>query len=580
MPSFFFCMSDMRSSSPFLVLGGALTLGFLWPFRVNPIPSFSGEWLVGMGVVLTLLATLHQRAIVIRWPRIVAGFLPLMLIILLQWMSGRFAYPEHAVFGLLFLLTGVLTATIVSSLKGTDSESNERAALFLHSFLMASAVLSACTALAQWLGWDRFLSPFVFPMEAVAQRGRPTGNIAQPNLLATLCGLGMVSVGWLGLQKKLPAWGASSSALFLAFAIGLTGSRTALLFVPCLMLALVWYLLQSETAQRRHWLGVLLPLAIVVAHFAVPFLSPLLGSTLISTEVRGLNLSSDSRMQLWSIGLHSVTNTPWLGHGVGTFIEYMGFSAADLGLKDTGVAHHTHNLFLQLVLDFGWPGMVSVLLISTIYVWKKKLLVSPSLTRISAWSVIAVLLVHSQLEFPLWYLHFWLVFVWAMVLVDVEGIPIPAERIVRAALLGVVVLGLSFGTWLYRDYWETHRRVQALFSPVQQVPSEVQGDIRAWSLFTSSDEYVYHMLGALPLPLDARDLELRRRTTERQPAPAALIRLAVIEVLAGQPDRAKRYLDVLKATEPTYVGLIRPEFDAACQAFQTKSVCDFGKQLR
>lgn len=567
----------MRINWPLFLLGGGLALGFLWPFHVDPIPSFSSEWITGMGLLMAVLWLLRGPVSIWRFPRILTFVAPVALLLVSQLMTGRLAFPENGVFGLVFMLAAVLTGLVVSTARTADANDS---AVYLFWALWAAGMVSGLSALAQWVGWDRFLQPFVFPMDAVALRGRPTGNIAQPNLLSTLCALGMVASGWLGLRRTAPGWLALGSALFMAFIVGLTGSRTAILFVPVMLAALYWHVVRSgQPKTGRRWALLLVPMSVIGAHFMVPFLTGVIGSGLVSQEVRALNMGSESRQQLWVIGLAALQDAGWWGHGFGNFTRSVVFNGAKLGLEDTGLAHHSHNVFLQLGIDFGWAGLFLVLLLSVGHVFKNRLYRGLTDERVAAMAGVLILLIHSQLEFPLWYLHFWLVFIWMLVVADVDLVEIGQARLVRNGMTAVVVGGLMFGAWLYHDYWQTHRKMLPLFSNDPQGQMASAEDIRRWTLFSSYDEYMHHMFGVLRFPLSQTEIAKRRSATERHAYPLALIRMAVIEVLLGDNVRAARYLDALKSMHPQFQGEIKPQFDGACQAFQNKALCDFAKTL-
>lgn len=567
----------MRINRPLCLLGGGLALGFAWPFHVDPIPSFSSEWLTGMGLLMAALSLLRGSVSDWRFPRILTFIGLIAIFLVAQLVIGLQAFPENGIFGLVFMLAAVLTGLVVSSARtlGADDSS-----AYLFWTLWLAGTVSGLTAMAQWVGLDRFLDPFVFPMDAVALRGRPTGNIAQPNLLSTLCALGMLASGWLGIQQKLPGWLALGSALFLAFIIGLTGSRTAILFVPVMLAALYWHIVHSRLPRTAwRWTLLLVPLAVIVAHFMVPILTGLIGSGLVSKEVRLLNMGSDSRAQLWTIGLSALQDAGWWGHGFGNFTRSVVFIGPRLGLEDTGIAHHSHNLFLQVGVDLGWACLFLVLLLSVGHVFKSRLLHQLTSERVAAIAGILILLIHSQLEFPLWYLHFWMVFVWLLAVADVDLVKIRRADLMRKGVVTVVLGGLIFGAWLYHDYWQTHRKMLPLFANDPQGQMASAADTRRWTLFSSYDAYMHHMFGVLALPLSPLEIAERRKATERHAYPLALIRMAVIEVLIGQNSRAMMYLQALKSMHPQFQGEVKPQFDGACEAFQNKALCDFSRTL-
>jgi O-antigen ligase len=566
--------------SALICLAGGLAVGFIWPFHVNPVPSFSSEWLAGMALLLAA-GVFVSRQDQTRWylPVSALWLVPFAGAIGAQWLLGRAPYAEAVIHALMFVLLAWLVAALVASCVGQNGMDVEAASAPLHWGLWIAAMISGLTAWIQWAGLDVFLSPFVFPMSAIAVHGRPSGNIAQPNLLATLCGLGVVAVSWLWASRRLDGLKAGASVILLLATIGLSGSRTALLFLPAW--ALVAMLLPKANTRKtmRVWAWIVVPAAMFALHLLVPQLTLQFGSALVQTDVRAASLASDSRLVLWSIAANGIQNLPLLGYGVSTFSQFMVESVAYLPVHDTGLAHHTHNTVLQLILDVGLlaVGLTGVIMcvhcIKAIPAWR------PSLERVVAFAGIATLLVHSMLEFPLWYLHFWIVFVWLVAMLDPLVFELPNRRRVRSA--AALVLGGSTlaGIWIYSDYWETHRKLRAMLDPAERAQHQTAATPRSLTLYRSYDDYIDHMFGTLPLPLQAGDLERRRKATARHPYPAVLIRMAIIEVLANDQSRADHLLRTLAGMHPQFIDQIQPQFNGACTAFRSQALCAYANTL-
>jgi hypothetical protein len=499
----------------------------------------------------------------------------LPVVVGVQWLLGRYNYFAQPIYFAIFLIVGVLAGIVLSSIIDQGKDSRQQVAAALHFTLWFSALISTLSALMQWLGWDTYLQPFVFPMNDLSAQARPMGNIAQPNLLSTLCCLGIVSTGWLGVKKKLTLKIVGISVLFLSFGIGLTASRMGLLFVPLLVggSALAMKTLKESTSLRWFWLGA--PLLIVFFHMTLPLVAPMLAEPGMMNQVRGLSLTSDkARLELINISINAISRNIGLGHGVGTFIEHMPFVASEQNLIGAGVGHHSHNLFLQLAFDFGVPCTLVLIVSLLVYIFRNNLYKNIDITALSAYLLIGILLIHSQLEFPLWYLHFWVVFVWAIVLLDrIGAVLIWVERF-RFLLVYTLFLIFFAGIAVYVDYSESRRRYQAVFESATY-QSDHAGVIRSYSLFKEQDEFIDHMFGVLTLPVTEDDLNQRRRAVQRSPAPAALIRLSVVEILAGHPDQARHHLKILRVTAPESAHLIQPHLKSACEAFRRREMCNF-----
>jgi O-antigen ligase len=178
-----------------------------------------------------------------------------------------------------------------------------------------------------------------------------------PNVLAgSLVILLPVSLGLLWFSGKRLGWlnraWIGLAALGMAAILMLTESRSAwaaLLAAGVLMAALRW---------RRGWL--LLPLAAaagaaLLAHVGAAHLLDLLAS---SDLVSGL----DGRLEIWSRAVYMIQDFPFTGIGLGSFGPvadrlYPFFSYAPNTIL------HAHNLFLQVAVDLGMPGLIAWLAI-------------------------------------------------------------------------------------------------------------------------------------------------------------------------------------------------------------------------
>src|SRR5690554_6577144 len=94
-------------------------------------------------------------------------------------------------------------------------------AQWLAGVILISASLSTWIAIKQWL----LLSGSIWVAD-LPVAGRPFANLAQPNNLATLLGMGLASVIYFYERRKLNGISSGSLAAFLLFGIVLTQSRT------------------------------------------------------------------------------------------------------------------------------------------------------------------------------------------------------------------------------------------------------------------------------------------------------------------------------------------------------------------
>jgi putative inorganic carbon (HCO3(-)) transporter len=177
--------------------------------------------------------------------------------------------------------------------------------------------------------------------------------------------------GWRG-------WNAVLKGAVLALALALVGvlvlsqSRTAWIAL-CITLALL-------AALRYRWARWALLVALLVGVAFVAYVGPgRFSEALVSREndtaleagLGGIGLAA--RVELWSRALYAIQDFPFTGCGLGTFrqvtrVLYPLF----LIPPDIDVAH-AHNVFLQVALDVGLPGLIaylSLLIAASLMCWQ------------------------------------------------------------------------------------------------------------------------------------------------------------------------------------------------------------------
>jgi O-antigen ligase len=269
---------------------------------------------------------------------------------------------------------------------------------------VVAAMISSVMGLIQYFGAASAFSAWLH----VPGLGEANANLRQRNQLATLLGIGVLAVLWWqahGLKKHHALW----MLALLAIGNAATTSRTGLLHMVLITgLAVFWAWRSRWKAQRfsprlAFWaLGVYL-----LANWALPWgLSILSGPDVINALARmGHNEGCGSRRVLWANVLTLIGQHPWTGWGWGE-LKYAHYITAYEGGPEKrfcDILGNAHNLPLHLAVTLGIPitaalGLVLLATLAWARPWLSRL---PS--RQLAWSVLAVIGLHSLLEFPLWY---------------------------------------------------------------------------------------------------------------------------------------------------------------------------------
>lgn len=374
----------------------SLAFGWLMPTHYWPWTSFQSDvWVALCFATVCGLALLNAKPlVVVHWLVSLIGLYA--LIPLLQYFSGLVYFAGSAWLGMLFLVGFAL-----SMVTGERWESMQRNQAIDGLFLAigVAAIGSVGMQLCQWLELD-VLGIWLVP----GSPSRPFANLAQPNNLATFLIWGCLASAWGYWRKFLSAKIALLMALYLVFGIALTQSRTALLGMLIVAVMLFFW----RRNQGGQWLfnsALVLLGFLILCLISIPLVSDAL---LLVADSRFSNaddaMQDTARSVVYRLFINASFNKMlfgygWMDTGEAFFQEVLSYP--ELGV----VFFHTHNLFLDLLLWFGWP--LGVFLIVAALFWIIVAFRSVGNAE-SAILFLFVLVVgwHSMVEFPLHYASF------------------------------------------------------------------------------------------------------------------------------------------------------------------------------
>ena len=281
---------------------------------------------------------------------------------------------------------------------------------------LLAALINAALGVLQYLDLAQSLSPWVNQ----PFKGDAFGNLRQRNQFASLTCIGWVAL-WCWVvreqttvqQRRLYQILVGLSMSLLAVGAACSMSRTGAiewLVVPGL--ALMW-LIQERRSGRAHsaqlWLlCIAAPVSVVVASVVMPALSLWItgdwGASLV-LRVTGQAQSyamCASRHVLWSNVLSMIAQQPWLGWGWAE-TDFAHFMTLYSDARFCDMLDNAHDLPLHLALEFGLIFAAVSLLFALAWIWRRQAWRETLPERLMAWGVLAVLLIHSLLEYPLWY---------------------------------------------------------------------------------------------------------------------------------------------------------------------------------
>jgi O-antigen ligase len=341
--------------------------------------AYTGSGLAVCAVLLTAIAFMGQAA---------AGAAGALLVIGCGVLAGRSAGPD-----------GVQAADRL---------------LVVCRGLAWAACLSVPIGLAQYFGHAAWLQPWgAVPTEPL---GMAYGNLRQRNQFASLCGMGLVAALWLQARASGGArlsW--SAAAAWLVLGLAASTSRTGLLQLICIVGAAAWLGGRQRRPAGRgepqlaRPLGVL---ALLPLYAAAAWLLPRLASDSVEGMVLRLREGAPpghGRLVLWQNVLELIAQHPWRGWGWGE-LSYAHYTHLYAGERFVEILDNAHNLPLHLAVTLGIPAAAAICGGFLWVVLRARPWAERDPARITAWGLLGVIVLHSLLEYPLWYAPFQLVF--------------------------------------------------------------------------------------------------------------------------------------------------------------------------
>lgn len=408
-------------------------------------------------------------------------------------------------------------------------------ALELAQSWACAALLSSAMGLLQYFGEAAHLGGWV---HVPAWLGDALGNLRQRNQLATLTSMGLVAVLWWQRQG-LPGLHMGWMLALLALGNAATGSRTGLLQWAVLAgLALLWQLTSRPRRSVWSWPWLAWALGLyLLASLMLPRALAVWQGTAVSSAVDRMGELSGcgSRGVLWRNVLELIGQRPWTGWGWDE-VKYAHYMAHYAGPRFCDILGNAHNLPLHLALTLGMPVALLLCLALLAVLWRLRPWRLAQGSASLAWGVLAVIGLHSLLEYPLWYAPFQLAVLWAIWLLRQPATAGPAH--VPAAVRALALAGLCLIALAAYDY----QRMRQIYLPALQRATvwredPWQGARQTW-LF--ADTVRFAEVTSTPVtPDNARALlDASLAVLHYSPEPRVIDQLIESARLAGRPDLA------------------------------------------
>ncbi|WP_028454983.1 PglL family O-oligosaccharyltransferase [Chitinilyticum litopenaei] len=539
-----------RSRQSFLLLVFLLGwLPFFVSFRYPPNPVFPSELvaltlMALLGLAATLLPTdrRHEQPALpwamLLWLGLVAALAIQSAVLPVYYWSDRLVPALYALTAAL----GVWSLSRARQHFGIDG-----LATALAWGLLCGAVMNSIIAAGQ--------------VQAMLQDGQFRlifGNIGQKNMYGHLIAWGLASALWLTARRELPRLLCGVLAVWLALAMAWSSSRSPLMyagawFIIGSVLALLGYYAGHASATVKRF-GILLAIAavlIIVMQFVAPWVNEgvklLLGIAQdhsVPTALDRLDSNGARRFVEWSKAWEAFLAHPLAGIGWGAFPQQsvaLQVRPEFALVQESVLFTHAHNSFLNLLAEMGLLGTLPVLVCLLAVAWG---LVRHWRNPVTVFglSLAVVSLLHSGVEYPLWYFHFLGPFAVALYLLNPDGpraLQLPAwtqQAGIAALTLPLLVLCALAGVLYCRMY------------PVMDASNDTQVNmanmkqLEQLGAIPLTDYYAEHALSNYIQPSTTQmewKLAILRRSTAVRPYPADLAHRAIMETLAGNRDIAR-----------------------------------------
>ena len=345
---------------------------------------------------------------------------------------------------------------------------------FLTAVLLA-AVLNAIVIVIQSSG---YIELFI-PMIEKGNSGRPGGFISQSNIAGSWLLCGLIA---LVFHSKDNGQTSSKPRLFnmcimvlLMYAINQTASR--IVVIEMVAVTLILFAMRKQFSVSRVWL--LIPVW-QTAIFLISYLAHHVAgiSNSAGTLVR-MAEGQQARYDIYQGVINIIKDHPLWGIGWRQLqLEQMSRPELD------GVPDHAHNLLLQVQLELGVLGSVS-LLVFLIY-WLRQRYIWTTKDPVTAVGLLVCVVfgLHSMAEYPLWFGHS--LFVFCVGVAFLAEKPLWRLKIHANVVLCVFTLQLMMLAWIYTDHVKAYAKLEAF---TKNIPVSDTNEFPPTWWFKTYDDY-------------------------------------------------------------------------------------------
>ncbi|MBC6904437.1 hypothetical protein DWB84_03015 [Saccharophagus sp. K07] len=510
----------------YIVSGSVMILAWVIPDHYLPWRAFYNEFFSFLAFLFLWGSQIANRKYISCF--VFVGIIVLAFIFI-QYGLGIYFFRSDAVMAGIYIGSALLAYQLGLSLK-RNSE-----IFWLAVVLAVGGGINALIGIAQWLQVESF---WTIPQSG----GRSEGNLGQANNYATLLVWALVANIYLFLNR------ATSFAffLFLGFlliaGILVSESRTPIVQLCFVFVWLFWGCRGFVSIDER------IKASVPIVIYGVAYLFyPMLDAVWNFSDPEGVRLVTGSygkRVAIWLSLAPAVLNSPPLGYGVGQ-VSVAQFSYLNEFAETVEMVEHSHNLIIDMVVWFGPVLGGGLALFILIWIARRYF------QRISGneWfllAIIAVVLIHSMLEYPIEYAYFLLPVAFVLGLADRNKVKLAEIAVGRffysGTLLVLMIVGAGVIWREYRVLEEDHRLMRG-----QNFGLPIDGKInlsQSVAVIDGEREYIQFARKKAHADMSETDLLWMKMVVYRYPFPVLIYRYSV--ALALNNREAEGYLELQK----------------------------------
>jgi O-antigen ligase len=469
-----------KNTAVVLVVLASIAIGLptLLAFNLPPSSTFLNQAaaLIGWGAFLTVLASSFVQSTFFRSSGLSALQASFGILLLAAFTSP---FWTGLPWSLSLSSAGLIFAAALTTQAAAAAQ---REGLALPAFRAFCIGLVVAGVLSSIVGILQVFAPGLPDGNWIARTymdGRAVGNMRQPNHLSSLLVWSIIAAVWLGEAQVLKRGVVWVLTLLFVFVVMLSASRTGTVSIIALA---AWGVFDKRLSRSAR--------ALLLVSLAFYF-AALFGTSAwaeqshhaFGAEARFTTKGdiSSSRFGIWRNTLSLIGMHPWLGVGFGEF--NFAWTLTPFPGRPVAFFDHTHNLVLQFAVELGIP---LALLVLGLMAWalfralqgalagRSNPDAAQAMLRPAAFAMVALILVHSMLEYPLWYAYYLLpaAFAFGLCLADPGEPRAPvsaAPGAPRAIVVAAIVLMVG-GIASVADYY----RVVVIFDPPETTSSLAQ----------------------------------------------------------------------------------------------------------